>query len=258
MPTFSNNLVLGRGRLFFGRFPTGTLAAKGMKYFGNTPAVSLNVTEEVLEHFDSDSGLKIKDRVVTLSQQISGSFQTDNISPNNLALFFAAEEDTVAQTSGTNIVETFSGVEEDVYIQLGITPTRPQGHRGITSVDAVTNGATTLVAGVDYEVDLENGRIWLPKESTLFAANDTLVVQYDVPNLNYQRIADLNETVYGRLEYVSDNAVGSNFNYVWPYVKLTADGDLALKGDEWQTMNFNFEVLQLNSTTPRQIIIPRA
>ena len=69
MPVFNNNLILGRGKLFFGRFPTGTTTFDGaMKYFGNTPAVNLNVTEETLEHFDSDQGLKIKDRVVTLSQ----------------------------------------------------------------------------------------------------------------------------------------------------------------------------------------------
>jgi hypothetical protein len=257
MPTFTNNLTLGRGTLLFGRFANGTLVHKGMKYFGNTPAVSLNVTEETLEHFGSDSGLKIKDRVVTLTQEIAGTFQTDNISRSNLELFFAADETTVSQTSVTNAVETFAGVETDVYIQLGVTAARPQGHRGITTVDAVTEGSTTLVAGTDYEVDLVNGRIWLPDSSTLFDPGDTLVVQYDVPALDYQRIADLNETVYGRLEYISDNPVGSNFNYLWPYVKLTADGDLALKGDEWQVMNFSFEVLQLNSTTPRQIIIPR-
>lgn len=257
MPTFSNNLTLGRGTLLFGRFLSGTTTHKGMKYFGNTPAVNLNVAEETLEHFGSDSGLKIKDRVVTLSQEIGGSFQTDNMSRSNLELFFAADESAVTQSSQNNVIETFSAVETDVYIQLGVTGARPQGHRGITTVDSVVNGVTTLTAGTDYEVDLVNGRIWLPDSSTVFAPGDTLVVQYDVPLLNYKQIADLNETVYGRLEYISDNPVGDNYNYLWPYVKLTADGDLALKGDEWQVMNFNFEVLQLNSTTPRQIIIPR-
>ncbi len=257
MPTFTNNLTLGRGTLLFGRFATGTTVHKGMKYFGNTPAVNLNVAEETLEHYGSDAGLKIKDRVVTLSQEIGGSFQTDNISRSNLELFFAADETTVTQTVGANVIETFSGVETDVYIQLGIAPSRPQGHRGVTTIDSVVNGVTTLVAGTDYEIDLANGRLFLPDSSTLFAPGDTLVVQYDVPATTYKQIADLNETVYGRLEYISDNPVGDNFNYLWPYVKLTADGDLALKGDEWQVMNFNFEVLQLNSSTPRQIILPR-
>lgn len=259
MPTFTNNLTLGRGKLLFGRFPSGLLTHKGMKYFGNTPAVNLNVSEETLEHYGSDEGLKIKDRVVTLSQEIAGSFQTDNISASNLQLFFAADESSVAQSSAANVVETFTAVETDVYIQLGITGARPQGHRGITTVDLITEtgGPSTLVAGTDYEVDLVNGRIWLPNSSTLFEPGDTLVVTYDVPAATYTQIADLNETVYGRLEYISDNPVGDNYNYLWPYVKLTADGDLALKGDEWQVMNFNFEVLQLNSATPRQIILPR-
>lgn len=256
MPVFNNNLTLGRGKLYFGRFATGTTVFKGMKYFGNTPAVNLNVTEETLDHFDSDQGLKIKDRVVTLSQEIGGSFQTDNISAENLKLFFAADESAEVQSSTTNAIESVLGVQTDAYFQLGVTPNRPQGYRGITTVDSVVKGATTLVAGTDYEVDLVNGRIWFPDASTAFDANDTLVVQYDVPADTYQMISDLNESVYGRLEYISDNPVGSNYNYLWPYVKLTADGDLALKGDEWQVMNFNFEVLKLNSNTDRQYIIP--
>jgi hypothetical protein len=256
MPTYTNNLTLGRGRLYFGRFPTGLLVAPGMKYFGNTPAVSLNVAEEVLEHFDSDQGLRIKDRVVTLSQEMSGSFQTDNMSPTNLALFFAAAEGTAAQTSAAGVVESFSGIVDDSYINLGVTANRPQGHRGLTTVTSVVKGSTTLVAGTDYEVDLVNGRIWLPASSTLISAGDSVAVTYTVPAATIEQITDLNESIYGRLEYISDNPVGDNYNYIWPYVKLTADGELALKGDEWQIANFNFEVLRLSSNTPRQIILP--
>jgi hypothetical protein len=257
MPIFNNNLVLGRGRLFFSRFATGTTTFTGaMKYFGNTPAVSLNVTEEVLEHFDSDQGLRIKDRVVTLSQEIAGSFQVDNISNENLKLFFGADDVQTTHAVVTGAVESITSAETDAYFQLGVTAGRPQGYRGLTTVTSVTEGATTLTANTDYEVDLVNGRIWLPSGSTAFDAGDTLVVTYTVGAADYTRLTDLNETVYGRMEYISENAVGTNFNYVWPYVKLTADGDLALKGDEWQVMNFNFEVLKLDSVTPRQIIIP--
>lgn len=255
MPTFTNNLTLGRGRLFFARFPTGTLANPVSKYFGNTPAVSVSVAEETLEHFDSDQGLKIKDRVVTLTQEISGSFQTDNIDGKNLALFFAAQEGVTSQSSAANVAETISSIEMDAYINLGVTPSRPAGHRNITTIDSVVNGSDTLVAGTDYEVDLVNGRIFILGTSTVVAAGDSIAVTYDVPAATIQNITDLNESIYGRLEYYSDNPVGSNYKYIWPYVKLTADGELALKGDEWQVMNFNFEVLQLSSNTPRQIII---
>lgn len=258
MPTFNNNLVLGRGRLFFSRFATGTTTFNGaMKYFGNTPAVNLNVTEETLEHYDADQGLKIKDRVVTLSQEIAGSFQVDNISNENLKLFFAADDSQTTYASVAGAVESILGVETDAYFQLGVTAARPQGYRGLTTVTSVVEGSTTLVAGTDYEVDLVNGRIWFPDASTLFDTGDTLVATYTVGAADYTKLTDMNETVYGRMEYISDNAVGTNFNYLWPYVKLTADGDLALKGDEWQVMNFNFEVLKLDSATPRQIIIPR-
>jgi hypothetical protein len=180
------------------------------------------------------------------------------MSASNLALFFAAQEGTASQTSASNVVETFSGVEVDVYLNLGVTNARPQGHRGITTIDSVVVGSDTLVAGTDYEVDLVNGRIFLIGASTLVDAGDTVVVQYDVPTATIAQITDLSESIYGRLEYHSDNPVGDNFVYIWPYVKLTADGELALKGDEWQVANFNFEVLRLASNVPRQIILPAA
>ena len=48
---------------------------------GNCPRFEVNLTEEQLEHFSHRSGLKTKDKVVTLEVGYSLSFDLDEISP---------------------------------------------------------------------------------------------------------------------------------------------------------------------------------
>ena len=79
MPDYTQNYVLGRGELFFERFVSGTLAGLGEHYLGNTPGFEISIEEEVLEHFSSDRGLRVKDRSVTLQNDASGTLTVDNI-----------------------------------------------------------------------------------------------------------------------------------------------------------------------------------
>ncbi len=101
-----NNYVVGRGRLFFGAFAAGTRLATGQRYFGNTPELSLSQSEDTLDHYSSEGGVKIKDASVTLQNDSSGSFSCDNISVENLATWFRGEvirriEAGSARASGT-------------------------------------------------------------------------------------------------------------------------------------------------------------
>ena len=49
-----NNYVLGRGKLYFDRFPDGTKTPTGERYFGNTPSFSMSLDSETLDHYNSD------------------------------------------------------------------------------------------------------------------------------------------------------------------------------------------------------------
>lgn len=54
---------------------------------GNCPSMNVLVDEEVLEHFSSRSGAKVKDKEVTLEVGYSGEFDLDEISVANLKMF---------------------------------------------------------------------------------------------------------------------------------------------------------------------------
>jgi hypothetical protein len=106
-----NNYVVGRGRLFFGQFKPSTRVPKGQRYLGNTPELSLSQSEDTLDHYSSEGGIRVKDASVTLQNDSSGSFQCDDISPENLALWFLGEvvariEAGSTRASGTVVFST--------------------------------------------------------------------------------------------------------------------------------------------------------
>jgi hypothetical protein len=56
-----NNYVIGRGKLYWDQFLTGTQTPTGQRYLGNTPALSMTSAYQNLDHYSSDFGLRVKD-----------------------------------------------------------------------------------------------------------------------------------------------------------------------------------------------------
>lgn len=355
------NYVVGRGRLFFGQFKPGTRVARGQLYFGNTPALSLAQSEDTLDHYSSEGGVRVKDASVSLQNDSSGSFQCDNISLPNLALWFRGYQTANIETGsesaegtvtfstavpvdtdkvtiggndltftptgagpmevaigstlnatatnlanaindltlalgvtasanltvvtitanapgtggnaitltksaatpanitvsgatlagGTNVTEDLEGVERGRWYQLGKTAGLPQGVRGVGFV------SITDVSADSYIVDGPAGRIYIKEDADDIVDGDDLDVSYGLtPGIDDIVIAR-SDIIEGEMSFVANNAAGANDDYFWPYVKLMPDGDLALKGDEWETMTFNFEILKRDALIERQYITRR-
>lgn len=352
------NYVVGRGRLFFGQFRPGTRSPRGQAYFGNTPALSLAQSEDNLDHYSSEGGIRVKDASVSLQNDSSGSFQCDNISLPNLALWFRGyqttnieagsatatgtvtfatavptEGDTVtigsneitfvdadpvgmqvliadtignqaialanfindmsmalgvtatvaaavvtvraslpgtggnsialakdatnitvsgaSLSGGSSTTETLSNVERGRWYQLGVAADMPQGVGRIGSV------VITDVSADNYLVDADAGRIYINEDADEIADGDDLEVAYGVRAGVDDIVVSRSDTIEGEMTFIANNAAGANDNYFWPYVKLMPDGDLSLKGDDWMTITFNFEVLKRDALVERQYITRR-
>jgi hypothetical protein len=350
----ANNYVIGRGKLYFDQFLTGTQTPTGERYLGNTPALSLSSGYQNLDHYSSDEGLRVKDDSVQLQVDRTGSFQCDHISMDNVALMFGTEAATSNQAADTGRSETFTVQKGRVY-QLGADDTNPQGVINVTNVVVTNNsglhatgfitvgaqpvdtetvtvngqaitfvvaspalhevligpntvataqalkaeinayptlydvdasgdanvvnlvaiasgvggnaitlaeavlaagftvsGATltggsasgVIVATGNFEVDTARGRVTLEEEPADIADDDVLEVVYDVLVGERIIVVDDENQVEGRLRFIADNPRGTNKDYFWPRVKLTPAGEFALKGETWQTMTFNMEILQ--------------
>lgn len=123
--------TLGRGRFHLARFRAGTQLSAGFRYIGNTPSASITVSNDALDHFDSDNGVNEKDDSVTLQTNRSMSLVTDNIVPENVALFFFGEVERVTQPAQNALTEVITDIKHDHGYRLGTSTNNPTGFFGI-------------------------------------------------------------------------------------------------------------------------------
>jgi len=241
------NYTLGRGKVHFSRFKSGTTIPAGFFYIGNTPEFSLNIESQTLDHYSSDEGIREKDDSVPLEVNRSGSMTTDNIDPKNVALFFFGDDSTVVQTVVTSDEEVLTDIIAGHSYKLGVTTSNPAGYFGIDPAGfavATSPGAVALVADVDYTMDFDTGVISFISTSVIAVEGADIGVTYAVLASTRSRVISGSEPVEGAMMYVTRNPKGTDCVYYLPYVKITPNGDYALKGDEWQTIPLTLEVLK--------------
>lgn len=242
----TQNLTLGRGKLYFSRFAPNTYNPVAFDYVGNTPEINLNIEAEMLDHYSSDAGIKEKDDSMTLQVNRTGSFITDNINFENLANFFFGSTALFTQAAAAAQTEIILAPKKGAFYKLGISPTNPTGFMGINPVGfavKLTAAPTTVyVLGTDYKLDAASGMIEILAAGAIGGASIT--VDYAVAASTRTRVISGGVPVEGAIQYVANNPKGPNRNMYLPWTKLTPNGDFALKGDEWQQLPFNVEVLK--------------
>lgn len=361
----NNNYTLGRGELWFAPFIPSTQTPRGERYIGNSPEFSIAVETENLDHYNSDRGVREKDESIALQTDRNGSFTTDNVAPDNLALFFFGSTTSFTDAGGTVEGESIGPVEVGLTYQVGVSANNPAGARGLSAVavsdpaavaatgtvtfagtgaedDTVTIGAqvytfkaapvnafevdvggsasdsaanlaaavvatagagsafavgttphpdvtaeavgavvtvtakvggeggntialtvvgtdlaasgatltggsgTVYVADTDYTLDADLGRITILVGGAI-NEEAQLAVDYTTEASTRERMVSGSQAIEGQLRYIAYNPAGKNFDYLLPWVKITPNGDFALKGDEWQTIPFSVEVLKLGT-----------
>jgi len=95
MPATSPSVTLytlGKGILSIGDWSDVTPPVYPGDYVdvGNCPTFDVEVTEEILEHFSSRSGTRVKDKTVILETGFTVTFELDEMSIKNLQMFLKA------------------------------------------------------------------------------------------------------------------------------------------------------------------------
>lgn len=262
------NYTLGRGRVFFDRFTPAQVAAgitaatqgEGERYFGNTTEFNMTSEEEVLDHFSSEGGIRVKDDSVSLQLDRTGTLTTDHIDAANLALLFLSDGETSeVQAAAADVTQVIT-VSPGFFYQIGASESNPSGVRLVSavSVDKGAGFVTAVAAAGNYEVDETLGRLYVLPDSADLPAGTEIQITYTTAAATREQVISKSQSIYGALRFVADNPKGSNRDYYMPYVKLAPNGDYSLKGDDWQTMSFTFEVLQKASNIQGVYIDGRA
>lgn len=247
------NYTLGRGELFFAQYAPGTENEQGERYLGNTPEFNMTIEEEALDHYSSDHGVNEKDASISLSTNRTGSLTTDNISPENVALFFFGAQSTFTHTGATVTDEAVAAVKQGLTYQLGKTTLNPVGARDLDFLSTgpnvniiVTDDAgspATFDEGDDYTIDMDLGRLYIVPGGAITDGTN-LEVDYKTKTTTRDRIISGANAIQGALRFISFNPEGKRMDYYMPKVKLTPNGDYNLKGDEWQQIPFTIEILK--------------
>lgn len=137
--THSNDYSLGRGRLFFNRLTDGIY--EGFRYLGNCPAFDFTVETENYVHYSSEGGVKEEDLNVPLQTTRTSNITCDNLSNENLALFFSGTVGSVVQSSTPVTDYAIANVTANRTYLIGASSSVPTGVRNISSIAVrVKNG----------------------------------------------------------------------------------------------------------------------
>lgn len=239
--------TLGRGELHFAQFRPGTLIPRGELYMGNSPAFGLTATQENLDHYNSDAGIRTKDDSILLQLDYASTLTVDNIDTDNLAYFFLADKKIITTVETPVASEAIAQVELGRWYQLGTSDLNPSGVRGLSAITLKPASAgTAYIPGTDYLTDPVNGRIFIQPGGAITDGSSP-VAAYTIDASSREQIVTAGKVIEGALRYLAKNPAGLQINYFMPHVKFTPNGDFALKGDTWQELQFNVEVITKGS-----------
>lgn len=244
--TYSQNkYTIPRGRVFFNPINTATDEYMGELYMGNCPSLGLSIETEKAEHYSSETGLREKDASVVLEVKRTGSLTCDNMSGTNVALFLSGSTGTITQ-AGASVTDEVIDVIPGRYYQLGLGVSTPVGARKVSAV-VVTNsaGTTTYVAGTDYLLDADRGRLQILATGTIVAGE--IKVDYTKAATTWEGIrSGAAGELLGALRIVSDNATGDQRDFYMPRVSLVPSGEIPViaEGTDFAQMTFDADVLK--------------
>lgn len=257
--------VIGKGKLYFAPFTPGTKTiADAERYLGNSPELSSTISQDTLDHIDADQGLNVKDDQVTIQNDLTGAFKLDSIETDNVAMWYGGDVEKLTVVAATAIVDPDQAAKKGRWYQLGTTDINPSGTRKVTNViissvvPAVipTDPPVVTVIAIpgNFEIDMDRARIFIEADAPGVTNGVMLRFKYDQEAITRETIIAKGDEVRGAMRFIAHNPHGADKDYFWPYVKVTSNGDYALKGDSWQEMSFNYEVLKRDDTVDRLYI----
>lgn len=242
--TVTPNYTLGRGEVWFSPFIAGGQVPEGFRYMGNTPELNLTIDQETLDHFSSDFGIREKDDSVPLEVNRTGTMICDDINKENVALFFFGTAAKLTVALSLALQDDTIVVKQGLTYQIGRTAANPTGARGLATiiVKDVTD-VTTYILGTDYEEDETRGLVTIIVGGAI-TDDDLLHITYDQLAYTADQVISGAEPVEGSIKYIEYNPRGQDHDIEIPLCRMSPNGDLSLKGDDWRQIPFNIEILK--------------
>ncbi len=238
---------LGRGKLYVAKLDTSTGLpdTDGYRDVGNVPDFSISIDIEELLHQSSQRGLRVTDKRVVVSQTMNLSISLDELSSQNMALFFSGDTATVTNPAvagfAANVLTTSVKLGQwyDIVNASGVRAVDIDA-ADVTAREAGT--PTTLVLDTDYLLDLKMGRIFIKTTAVNITTGETLDVALAAEAgaaAQLQQVTALTKSAEQLvLKFISENPANNDEQVEFQFhsATLSAEGDFGLISDEFTVM----------------------
>ena len=241
---------LGRGRLFIGDLDANDVPT-AWRDVGNAPKFSYKVSASELDHMSSRTGVKDIDASVPLERKVTGSFELDEMSFQNIALTLMGDDYT-AQTNAAVAGFTVytNGLTSSVVMGRWYDIKNSSGVRAynVAAGDVVikkTPAGTTLVKDTDYLLDSDMGRVFILTTGVVVVAGDgidiTLTANGAAKTLDV--VKALNQSAITKaIKFLSLNPVTNDVEAEYQFHKcsIRPAADVGLIDDKFLTLGLEF------------------
>jgi hypothetical protein len=251
--------LLGGGDVMIAELTTSG-APKGFRRVGNCPTFTVTASTETYEHNSTQGATPVQDASVPISSASSIGFVLENMSADNLALFFLGDAESYTnplKSAGTDVV-FIQNADIVKFSWYQIYDANGNAVHGITATNSLVleSSAGTPVAMVedtDYTVDALSGKIQILDTATI----DTIIAAgatdgniqatwtLDAAATDVDITKGMTQTVKAVAVHIhSKNAMDDEevTYYKFHKVSLTPDGDLGLITQEAAQLPFSGQV----------------
>ena len=138
-PPSADNYMIGKGVLSIAKITNGDIGS--YVDVGNCPKFEYELTEQVLEHYNSRSGLKEQDQEVVIQTGYTVSFTLDEVSVENLRMFMKAS------LSGTRTLYANMNANQQYSLKFRAdNPIGPNVNYTFWKCKLTPNGAFSLIS----------------------------------------------------------------------------------------------------------------
>lgn len=147
------DLISLQGEMFLAKMVNGV--PSGLRAIGSTPELTLSITSDSIDHFESKTGNRSKDAVLRKQTGVEIAGTIEELNKENVAMVL----------SGKNIEVTSSPITDESLGSVTIDTIIDLGHRNLTGV-TFKDGADAIIPETDYLLDQAFGTVTFTKAVT--------------------------------------------------------------------------------------------
>jgi len=238
----SDYLSLGGGVLYITPYVGGVLTGN-QKSFGLTDTVELESAVSFIEKKNTEGKIPVTSKKLPTEIKATLKFTTSEISPAMIVRAFFGAEYTTSHGVKTDDALTIASISLGDSVDTGYVSIA-------TMVVKDATDTTTYVEDTDYSIDKNTGFFALVDGGSI-GEGDSLNLVTTTTAFESTNVSALkSSTLEAKMVFVSDPQSGERYKYTFSKVSISAQGALALKSEEFATIEFEGEVLLDDSISP--------